>query len=288
MITSASRIAELKNYELVIIWMETIVPGGAKHFHGTFSTYFSSGISETAWPLTGEKVSLPRRIGEDAFILDDSIFDGSDIYLGDYFTHNVFLKSDFLEGRIALDTHYYAHKRQVLTPSESTALYLRENYVSDNGFEDEFLGIHIRKGGILSNIIVDYVEAHNISNSMIAVSALKVLTHLSKKSVFICGQDYHDVAEVAFLLRNFGISVMCHSKESFPKPPAPDHTNSPAHSLKAVADLITLQKSCNVLSTYFSTFGSYASIRPNNIRYIIFPDGNIASYPTTLLSGSGL
>jgi len=287
MITSAFRVASLKDYALVIVWMESAIPSGRKHFHGPFSTYFETGISEIAWPLTGEKVFLPERIGAGAFILDDSIFDGSDIYLGDYFTHNIFLKSDFLDRRSTIDEHYYSCLKRILTPSEDTALYLQENYVSDVGFEEDYLGIHIRKGGFLSNEVPDYIFAHNINNSMMALSALKVLAHLSKRSAFICGQNYNDAAEVAFLLRNFGVSVMVHRENTFPHP-LPDHTNSAQHSTKAVADLITLQKSSNVLSTYFTTFGLFASIRPNNIRFVVNPGGAIASYPTSLLSGNGL
>jgi len=287
MITSAFRVAELKGYELSLVWSEHVTDHG-QHFHGPFSYYFDSEFQESRPPLRGVNVRLPKPVEGYSFTLDDSIFDGHDIYVSEW-THNIFLSSDLANYSFnTLTDSYYDYLNRVTLPSVAVKSYMNQHYEIDEGFDRlNFLGVHVRKGAFIGNLDHAFSNAQAISNSLISLSTLRVLKYLNRDSVFLCGQNPQDIEEVCLWLRCFGVKLMTHSTQSFPPPPM-TASNSPIHSVKAVADFVTLRSSANVLSTSTSTFGALASLRPSNIRFIMKPDGSIAVLSTILGSGSGI
>jgi hypothetical protein len=290
MITSALRIAEKMDYELVIVWLEDHIYGGDKHFHGPFSTYFSANIDETTFPLREKRVFLPRPTGEaiGGFTICDSTFDGTDLYILEW-THNIFLSSDQRLSTQLLTSQLFDYLARVINPTERIHRYISENYECTDRFEiNNYLGIHIRKGANISNGATDYLVAHSISNSAIAMAALRVVQHLSITSVFICGQVHNDIREVVMVLRSFGLAIMSHSAATFPFQPGADHVNSAVHSDKMITDFVLLQKSRHVLSSSLSTFSALASFRPRGLRFVITPDESVHALGTELGSGSGI
>jgi hypothetical protein len=285
MITSALRIAEQVGYQLVLVWSEDTAHG--KHFHGPFSDYLSAEIPEVSFPLRGEIVKHPIPTGQSGYVLEESTFDGTDIYIGEW-THNIFLSSDYLIDNESLTRHYYEFIKKVLQPSANTNLYIQNNYDSDHGFNrDDYLGIHVRKGAFVGKHIPDFGAAQSVNNATIAIAAIRVLNHLSKSSVFLSGQNLSDIEEISQILRAFGVKIMTHVKNTFPSPPV-DHVNSPTHILKAFGDLLMLQNSSNVLSTVGTTFSGFASIRPAGKRFLITSDGSVVQLSTNLRSGAAI
>jgi hypothetical protein len=294
MILSALRICRRVGYSLQVIWRNNMA-GEASEFHyfAPLDTYFCIDAIFISHLPPGINVHIPKYLSEDRSIIDETTFDGQNVYISGW-THFLLLPQDLTEtGKIQFTIELQQIASVSLRPMSLLQEWINRCYPLDDKSVGPFflLGVHLRGGGHLGGgpLGTNPGLTNNIPNLKTVLDNLDRLLPSSNgsDSVFVGGAP-SQLSEVRKFVESKGFKV--YSDPNFAQIKTQDYfTSEPTlqSDLNACRDFYLLMKCINVFTSFETTFGNFAAILGGADRYVTY-QGKLVKMPPYALTGSGV